>query len=153
MRWLYRGRAGPMAARSKAWVCGGCLAGNAGSNPPGVMSVSCECCVLSGRGLCVGPITRPEESYRVWFVWAWSWGLDNGDSLSHWGCWAMGGNYRTGLMCCNVDCFDLSSVSLREYLTALLRVRGCCWNRQQFKHLCGNAANVRQQWGVLDRAS
>ena len=29
------------------------------------MSVSCECYVLSGRGLCVGPITRPEDSYRV----------------------------------------------------------------------------------------
>ena len=29
------------------------------------ISVSCECCVLLGRGLCVGLITRPEESYRV----------------------------------------------------------------------------------------
>ena len=29
------------------------------------MSVSCECCMLSARDLCVGPITRPEESYRV----------------------------------------------------------------------------------------
>jgi hypothetical protein len=29
------------------------------------MSVPCECCVLSGRGLCVGLITRPEEPYRV----------------------------------------------------------------------------------------
>ena len=29
------------------------------------LSASCECCVLSGRGLCDGPITRPEESYRV----------------------------------------------------------------------------------------
>jgi hypothetical protein len=29
------------------------------------MSVSCECCVLSGRGLCVGLITCPEESYRA----------------------------------------------------------------------------------------
>jgi hypothetical protein len=28
-------------------------------------SVSCECCVLSVRGLCVGLITRPEEYYRV----------------------------------------------------------------------------------------
>jgi hypothetical protein len=28
-------------------------------------AVFCECCVLSGRGLCVGPITRPEKSYRV----------------------------------------------------------------------------------------
>jgi coenzyme F420-reducing hydrogenase gamma subunit len=32
------------------------------------MSVSCEYCVLSRRGLCVGPITRPEESYPVWCV-------------------------------------------------------------------------------------
>ena len=27
------------------------------------MSVYCECCVLPGRGLCDGLITRPEESY------------------------------------------------------------------------------------------
>jgi hypothetical protein len=32
------------------------------------MSVCCECCVLSGRGLCDGMITRPEESYRLWCV-------------------------------------------------------------------------------------
>ena len=32
------------------------------------MSVSCDCCVLSGRGLCDGPITRQEESYRLWCV-------------------------------------------------------------------------------------
>jgi coenzyme F420-reducing hydrogenase gamma subunit len=30
------------------------------------MSVSCECCVLSSRVFCVGLITRPEESYRLW---------------------------------------------------------------------------------------
>jgi len=29
------------------------------------MSVSCECCVLSGRGHCDELITRPEESYRL----------------------------------------------------------------------------------------
>jgi len=28
-------------------------------------SVCCECCVLSGRGLCDGLITRPEETYRL----------------------------------------------------------------------------------------
>jgi hypothetical protein len=28
------------------------------------MSHSCECCVLSGRVPCDGPIPRPEESYR-----------------------------------------------------------------------------------------
>jgi len=31
------------------------------------MSVCCDC-VLSGRGLCDGLITRPEESYRLWCV-------------------------------------------------------------------------------------
>ena len=37
--------------------------------PPGAwMSVRCECCVLSGRGLCDELITRPEESYRLWCV-------------------------------------------------------------------------------------
>ena len=29
------------------------------------MDVCCECCELSGRGLCDGLITRPEESYRT----------------------------------------------------------------------------------------
>jgi hypothetical protein len=32
------------------------------------MFVCRECCVLSGRGLCDGFITRPEESYRLWRV-------------------------------------------------------------------------------------
>jgi len=29
------------------------------------MSVSCECCLLSGSGLCYGTISRLVESYRV----------------------------------------------------------------------------------------
>ena len=34
--------------------------------PPGAwMSVCCECCVLSGRGLCDGLIYPSEDSYRV----------------------------------------------------------------------------------------
>jgi len=34
--------------------------------PPGAwIFVCCECCVLSGRGLCDGLITRPEESCRL----------------------------------------------------------------------------------------
>ena len=56
----------PVAARSKAksaaarrlrlWV----------RIPPGqLMSLCCECCVLLGKGLCDGLITRPEESKRV----------------------------------------------------------------------------------------
>ena len=54
-----------MAVRFKAWVCGCLLAGIAGSYPAGLwMSVCCECCVLSGEGLCVGLVIRPEETYR-----------------------------------------------------------------------------------------
>jgi len=50
----------PVAARSEARVY---CAGIAGSHPAGVgISLSCDCCVLSGRDLCVGLITRAEES-------------------------------------------------------------------------------------------
>ena len=55
----------PVAARSAAarllrsWV----------RIPPRAwMFVCCECCVLSGRGLCDGLITRPEQSCRLWRV-------------------------------------------------------------------------------------
>ena len=58
-----------MAARSKAWVCGHSTAEMVGSNLAGDRKfVSCDCCVLSGRGLCVGLITVPEEFYRLWCV-------------------------------------------------------------------------------------
>jgi hypothetical protein len=53
-----------VAARSKAWVCGRSLVGILGP----WMSVFWECCGLSGRGLWVGLITRPEGSYWVWCV-------------------------------------------------------------------------------------
>jgi hypothetical protein len=32
------------------------------------MFICCDCCVLSGRGLCDELITRSEESYRLWCV-------------------------------------------------------------------------------------
>ena len=38
------------------------------SNPTGGTEVCCECCVLSGRGLCDELIARLEESYRLWCV-------------------------------------------------------------------------------------
>jgi len=56
----------PVATRSKARVCDRLLAGIAISNPTGAwMSVSYECCVFSGRGLCDGLIRRSEGSYSV----------------------------------------------------------------------------------------
>jgi hypothetical protein len=55
-----------VAARSKAWVCGRLLFGMRVRIPQGAwMYVSCECCVLWGRGLCDWLITRPEEPYLV----------------------------------------------------------------------------------------
>ena len=57
----------PVAARSKALVCGRSPAEIVGSNPTGGMEV-CLLRVLSGRGLCDELITRPEESYRLWCV-------------------------------------------------------------------------------------
>jgi len=62
-----------VAARSKACVYGRSLLGIAGSNSVSSM----DGCLLwvfmfSGRGLCDGPIIRPELSPRMWCVWVWS---------------------------------------------------------------------------------
>jgi len=48
-----------MDALCRACVCGRWLAWIAGSNPGGGMDVSSEYSMSSGRGLCVGLITRP----------------------------------------------------------------------------------------------
>jgi len=45
-------------------VYGRSSAENVCSNPTGGMDVCCDCCVLSGRGLCDTLIMRPDESYR-----------------------------------------------------------------------------------------
>ena len=76
--------------------------------PPGAwMSVCCECCVLSSRGLCDGLITRPEESYRLWCVVV----CDLGTSRMRrpWpalGRSATGGDITMNVMNC-IDWFDL----------------------------------------------
>jgi len=84
--------------------------------PVAWMSVCCECCVLSGRGLCFGPMTRPEESYRVWCVWVWSCSLDNEEALAHWGLlghgWGGGGETGTGH---DLYHFFPSSAEVKEY--------------------------------------
>ena len=59
----------PVAALSKAWVCGRSSVEIVGSNPTGAwISVYCDCCVLSCRGLCDELITSPGASYRMWCV-------------------------------------------------------------------------------------
>jgi hypothetical protein len=57
---MYELLAIPLAARSKAWVCGRTLVGVAGSNAAGDVDVCCECCVLLGRGPCVVLDTSPK---------------------------------------------------------------------------------------------
>jgi len=47
-------------------------------------SLPCECCVLWGRRFWDEPITRPDESHRVWCVqWVWSRNLDKKGALLH----------------------------------------------------------------------
>jgi len=55
----------PVAARSKEYVWGRSPTEIVGPNSTGGKDVCCECCVLSGRGLCDELITRPGESYRL----------------------------------------------------------------------------------------
>ena len=67
---------GQICGGRSPWPCG--LRGRSSASRPlrlwvwiplgAWMFVCCECCVLSGRGLCDGLITRPEESYRLWRV-------------------------------------------------------------------------------------
>jgi len=47
------------------------------------MTVSCDCCVLSGRVLCDGLITPTKESSLVWCVWVWWRILDYEEALGH----------------------------------------------------------------------
>ena len=56
----------PVAERSNTRVYGRSRAEIAGSNPAGGMDGFR--CVLSGRGVCDGLVTHPEESYRLWCV-------------------------------------------------------------------------------------
>ena len=67
MQYLQRASV-PVAARSKALVCGRSPAEIVGSNTTGGMDVCCECSVFSGRVVCDQLITRPGESYRLWCV-------------------------------------------------------------------------------------
>ena len=49
------------------------------------MSVSCECCVVSDEGLCVRPISRTEESYRLCSAWD----LNTSRKMRSWSRWAV----------------------------------------------------------------
>jgi len=79
VKWKYI----PVAALRR-WSAAARLLGLWVRNPRGHRCLSLVSVVL-GRCLCVGLITRPEESYRLWCDWVWSWILDNKETLTHWG--------------------------------------------------------------------
>lgn len=56
-QWLLCLRYGSLAARFQGF--------RIRIRPGAWRSVSCDCCMLSGRGLCFGLITRPQTSYRL----------------------------------------------------------------------------------------
>jgi hypothetical protein len=89
-------------------LCGRSLTGIESSKPAGAwISVSCECCVLSGRGLCVGLITRPEKPCRVWYVRVWSW-----SPIMKSPCPTRGCRTKQGWKIFNIYCFNYDHVIL-----------------------------------------
>ena len=68
----------------RASVAAGSLGLRVQIPPRSWMCVACDCCVLSGRGLCDGPINYSEESYRVWCVRVWSRNLNNEEACEGW---------------------------------------------------------------------
>ena len=77
------------------------------------MCVYCECCELSGRGLCDEMITRPEKSYRLWReVVCDLENLVNEEALAHWG---LSRQKQT-----KQKCISASIVNIRNYITRLV---------------------------------
>ena len=99
--------------------------------PEAWRSVCCECCVLSGRGLCDELITRPEEAYRVWCVWVWSWSLENEDALAHWGLSCQEKKYLTSnktviFVWCITETVGVMNDQLNQILFSLIASPSCC---------------------------
>jgi hypothetical protein len=107
--------------------------------PPGAwMSVSYVCWVPSCRGLCVGLITRPEKSYRVWCVWVWSWSLDREEALAPLGVlepWKKKDNFKHLIRRYQRV---LRPCSRRENLRNTRR-----WN---MRWKCRNTSRIRNRW-------
>ena len=99
--------------------------------PPGAwMPVSCECCVLSGRGPCIGLITHPEEFYLLWCVWVWSWSLDSDRPWHTGGCCGMKKQY----------------LSCHREVTVLLRHSLVHFRRSQCGKLKQNIARMDKKY-------
>jgi hypothetical protein len=81
------------------------------------MFVCCERCVLSGRGLCDGLITRPEESYRLCRVIVLSRNLKNEEAKTR--KWVVKASKSTT----TTQGRATSSMVIRRFLTAMFQFR------------------------------
>ena len=92
------------------------------------MFFCCECCVLSGRGLCDELITRPEEFYRLWCVVA-------SDLETSWmrRPWPTGGAVAPKTNKKQSNCNFKVRRRLRK---ALLLRASSLWNSQIFRFAC-----------------
>jgi hypothetical protein len=76
----------PVAARSKAWVCGPSFAGIVGTNPVGAwISVSCVLCCQVEVSASGWSFVQRSATDRGVSKWVWSRSLDNEEALAHWG--------------------------------------------------------------------
>ena len=95
--------------------------------PPGSrISVCCEYCVLWGRGVCLGLITRPDESYWVWGVWVWWSSLDNEDAPAH-----KGLSSKEKIYC-------------KYFILTVSKGRAEAWFRGVLPHVALNGAQMQQ---------
>ena len=76
------------------------------------------CCELSDRGPCNRLITRPEESFRVWCVWAWVWGFDSEEALAHY--WLLRDGEKCILCCDKISCFRRHKLHHAMWPSAIL---------------------------------
>jgi hypothetical protein len=117
--------------------------------PKAWMSVCCECCVLSGRGLCVGLVTHPEESYRVWCVWCvWSWSLEMRRSRPLRGCRALGKKMKTMPRC---------TMYILQRLQAMAGHLRSCWlpaslRRKLRDTSCAGISGSNTEWRTCGRS-
>jgi hypothetical protein len=68
------------------------------------MSVSCECCVLLGRGLCDELITRPEKSCRLWCIVMCD--LETSGIRRPWAALGRSATKKKQVLCCSNFIFD-----------------------------------------------
>ena len=94
-------------------------------------SVCCECCVLSGRVLCVGLITCPEESCRVLGVWVWWKKLIEGTkpirAVEEWG---------STLLFCSLVPFGSKCAWILSWTTWYPKVRALDWPQSRSGPSC-----------------